>query len=274
MRRLIPLFLAALSTTTVPAAEPFLEKVDVFKAGERGYRTYRIPGIVVTTSGTVLAYCEARKGGRGDWGTIDIMMRRSLDGGRTWEKRRKIVTPPERVVQNPVALAQNLARPGEITVNNPVAIVETRPGVVHFLYCIEYARCYYMRSDDDGKTFTDPVDITPTFDRFRSDYDWKVLATGPGHPVLDPRTRAKLPLQRHQQQMPGLVTKTIRQHRPDLLGRGCDDDLGVKRLAAPGKPQHGDREYGNRQCESPPGHRITFALFREDNVARRRAWPA
>ena len=41
--------------------------------------------IVVTAKGTLLAYCEARKGGRGDWGTIDVMLRRSSDGGKTWQ---------------------------------------------------------------------------------------------------------------------------------------------------------------------------------------------
>src|SRR5262245_43733256 len=42
-------------------AEPFLEKTDLFEAGKDGYALYRIPGVVVTTKGTVLAYCEARK---------------------------------------------------------------------------------------------------------------------------------------------------------------------------------------------------------------------
>lgn len=55
------------------AAAPFLEKVDVFEAGTAGYAHYRIPAIVVTTKGTVLAFSEARKNTGGDWGTIDIM---------------------------------------------------------------------------------------------------------------------------------------------------------------------------------------------------------
>ena len=82
MRRLLPLILAALISFPAFAAEPFIEKVDVFQAGERGYRTYRIPGIVVTTKGTLLAYGEARKGSKSDWGVIDVWMRRSRDGGQ------------------------------------------------------------------------------------------------------------------------------------------------------------------------------------------------
>ncbi len=67
------------------SVEPLLQKTNLFEAGKAGYATYRIPGIVVTTRGTLLAYCEARKSLQGDWGTIFIMMRRSTVGGKTWE---------------------------------------------------------------------------------------------------------------------------------------------------------------------------------------------
>ena len=187
--------------------KPFLKKTNLFEAGKAGYATYRIPGIVVTTRGTLLAYCEARKSLQGDWGTIDIMMRRSTDGGKTWEKQRKIVNIEGEVTQNPVALKQNLAKEGEITINNPVAIVDHKTNAIHFLYCVEYARCYYMRSDDDGRTFTKPLDITETFEKFRSPanggyesepsvagYDWKVLATGPGHGIQLKNGRLLVPV--------------------------------------------------------------------------------
>ncbi|MEZ6122395.1 MAG: exo-alpha-sialidase [Planctomycetaceae bacterium] len=160
-----------------------VEKIDLFEAEKDGYELYRIPGIVVTKSGTVLAYCEARKSAKGDWGRIDVLLRRSVDGGRTWQPRQQLVKVDGDLPINPVAAAQNLDRPGENTVNNPVAIVDQQTGAIHFLYCLEYMRCFYMRSDDDGQTWTDAVEITPAFDAFRRDYDWKVLATGPGHAI-------------------------------------------------------------------------------------------
>ena len=66
------------------AGEPRLEKADLFEAGKGGHKLYRIPGIVVTAKGTVLAYCEARRHTGLDWDDIEILLRRSTDGGATW----------------------------------------------------------------------------------------------------------------------------------------------------------------------------------------------
>jgi sialidase-1 len=179
---LLPFFLLMLIAPIARTAEPLLEKIDLFVGGEGGYALYRIPGIVVTKGGTVLAYCEARRTGKSDWDTIDIMLRRSTDGGRTWSKRGKIAEVPGPKMKNPVALAQKLADPDDVTYNNPVAFVDHN-GAVHMLFCLEYSRCFYIRSDDDGATWTPPVEITAAFEPFKTDYDWKVLATGPGHGI-------------------------------------------------------------------------------------------
>lgn len=73
LRSLLPLglflastFALAITSASAPAAQPFIEKTDLFEAGQEGYALYRIPGIVVTNMGTILAYREARKSGRGD----------------------------------------------------------------------------------------------------------------------------------------------------------------------------------------------------------------
>ena len=204
---------------TAASEKPVMNKTDLFEAGTAGYATYRIPGMVVTNTGTLLAYCEARKSLQGDWGAIDIMMRRSADGGATWETQRKIVNIEGKVTQNAVALKQNLAQEGEITINNPVAIVDRQIDAVHFLYCVEYARCYYMRSDDDGRTFTEPVNITGTFDMFRDEYDWKVLATGPGHGIQLRNGRLLVPV--------WLSTGTGgHAHRPSCVSVVYSDDNG------------------------------------------------
>lgn len=158
-----------------------LEKLDLFTAGTGGYTHYRIPGLVVTASGSLIAYCEGRHDARGDWGDIDVLLRRSTDGGRTWASQQLLVDIQEEIV-NPVSAAHDIAGSGSAA-NNPLAIADRRTGAVHFLYCAEYARCYYMRSEDDGRTFSKPTDITAAFEGYREEYPWAVIATGPGHGI-------------------------------------------------------------------------------------------
>jgi sialidase-1 len=188
MKKYTFLFLAASA-----ALASGLDTQDLFIGGQGGYRNYRIPGLVVTAKGTVLAYAEARRGSQTDWGVIDIMLRRSTDRGKTWSEPKIIANVEGPKPKNPVALAQNLAQPDEVTYNNPVAIVD-RGGPVHFVFCLEYMHAFYMRSDDDGVTFTKPVEITATFDEFRKDYAWKVLATGPAHGIQTKSGRLIVPV--------------------------------------------------------------------------------
>ena len=215
------------------SAEPLLEKRDLFQAGQEGYALYRIPGLAVTAKGTVLAYCEARRTGKSDWDTIDLYLRRSTDGGKTWSPRQKLAEVPGPKTKNPVALAQNLASSDDVTYNNPVAIAG-RDGSVHFLFCLEYARCFYLRSDDDGQTFSRPVEITEAFDRFRPEYDWKVLATGPGHGIQLRSRRLVVPV--------WLSTGTGgHAHRPSVTATIISDDNGRTwqrgDIAVPNTPQ-------------------------------------
>src|SRR4051794_39673560 len=175
------LFLATVSTGL--AVPPLLEKVDLFKAGDAGITLYRIPGIVVTTNGTVLAYCEARRNSNSDWADSETWLRRSTNGGVSWDAARKIAHFGERLPRGSVALAHKEGSADDQTVNNPVAIADRQTGEVHFLYCVNYQRCFYLRSVDNGLTFTPPADITPVFEKFRPEYDCNVIATGPGHGI-------------------------------------------------------------------------------------------
>jgi sialidase-1 len=173
------------------AAPPLLEKTDLWQA-DQYYAMYRIPGIVVTKSGVVLAYCEARKSGN-DWASIDVVMRRSTDGGVTFSEQKVISHVAGKIDRNPVAIERKQSSPTDVTHNNPVAIVD-RNGSVHFLFCLEYMRVFYMRSDDDGKTFTEPVEITSAFERIRPSYAWRVVATGPGHGIQLENGRLLVPV--------------------------------------------------------------------------------
>ena len=87
----------------------------LFKAGEAGYVSFRIPAIAITPKGTILTFCEARRYSKSDWADIDILMRRSTDGGNTWEPSVTLVDGSGDFEVNPVSLQQNLATEGEGT---------------------------------------------------------------------------------------------------------------------------------------------------------------
>jgi sialidase-1 len=176
---------------------------DLFRAGEGPYYHYRIPGLVVTPGGRLLAYCEARTESS-DWAPSDILLRGSDDGGRTWDE--------------PQALAA-YADYGPSCMNNPVAISDPVGSAVHFLYCHDYGRAYYRRSDDDGRTFAPPVEITTTFADFTLEYAWTVLAIGPGHGIQLDSGRLLAPV--------WLSDSPVRSHDPSRAAVIYSDDHGA-----------------------------------------------
>ncbi len=168
-----------------------LQPVDVFPAGLNGVTLYRIPGIVVTKQGTVLSYCEARRNTVADWGEIEVHLRRSVDGGTHWLPSAKIAHEGMRMEGNP---AKTKGGEHEQTVNNPVAIVDPSSERIVMLYCVNYARCFQIESEDDGQSWSMPVEITAAFEPFRKHHDWQVIATGPGHGIAISSGRMVVPV--------------------------------------------------------------------------------
>src|SRR2546421_656398 len=111
------------------ADEPFIQKQDLFTAGQGGYAVYHIPGVAVTAKGTVLAWCEARKKG-GDWDDIRILLRRSVDDGKTFGEAITFPDVPGPKEKNPFALRVKNVKATDVTYNNPVVIPD-RDGTVH-----------------------------------------------------------------------------------------------------------------------------------------------
>jgi len=216
MKTSASLLLILLLTCIVSAAEPLFEKVPVFPPGLNQVARYRIPGLVVTPKGTVLAYSEARRNNSSDWGEIEIHLRRSTDGGKTWADSQHIAHHGSRLEGNP---RKKEGGETEQTVNNPVAIVDHQTGAIEFLYCINYARCYAMRSTDDGLTWTAPIDITATFEPFRKHHDWKVIATGPGHGIQLKSGRLVVPI--------WLAYGAVGDHKPSAAATIYSDDHGT-----------------------------------------------
>src|SRR5882672_10992580 len=89
LRRLALVAVGWLAGALVRAAAG-VEQVDVYVSGQDGYHTYRIPAVIHAKNGDLLAFAEGRKNGGGDAGDIDLLVKRSTDGGRTWGAQQLI----------------------------------------------------------------------------------------------------------------------------------------------------------------------------------------
>lgn len=221
------LLLLLVSLTGIALADPAeqpITKTVLFAAGDFDYASFRIPAIVVTPQQTVLVAAEARKNNRNDWGLIDILYRRSLDNGLTWEAARPLVRQqdlPTDIVVNP-ATTTKTARPPGFTISNATWIIDAKQGRTLFLFCVEYMRCFIIESTDGGDTFSKPREITDAFAGYRqkSGYDWRVIATGPGHGVQLASGRLVVPV--------WLSTSDGgNPHRPSVSGTIYSDDGGT-----------------------------------------------
>ena len=88
------LFVSALALPDQSASSGQFQQTDVFISGTDGYHTYRIPSLLVTENGTLLAFCEGRKKSRGGSGDIDLLVKRSQDCGKTWPVSRVLYPEP------------------------------------------------------------------------------------------------------------------------------------------------------------------------------------
>lgn len=161
----------------------------VFEAGKEGHAIYRIPAIISLPNGDLMAFAEGRVNGSDDFGDVNLVMKRSLDGGFTW---------------SPI---QTLVDYDSLQAGNPAPVVdlfdpEYPQGVVYLFYNTgnnhEYdirmnwgvREVWMMKSFDLGKTWEEPRNITlqvhkpnnPDFNpAYTNPEDWRHYANTPGH---------------------------------------------------------------------------------------------
>jgi sialidase-1 len=157
--------------------KPVFEETDLFISGTNGYDTYRIPSLITTKTGALLAFCEGRKNGQEDSGDIDLLFKRSTDGGKTWSAQKVIWDDGKNVCGNPcpvvdletgtiwLLMTWNNGSDNEMTIDLGLSR-DTR-------------RVFICSSKDDGLTFSKPVDITSSVKPGL----WRWYATGPGRGI-------------------------------------------------------------------------------------------
>ncbi|MEU6256399.1 sialidase family protein [Streptomyces sp. NPDC047043] len=188
MRRTLLVTLALLAPLTATAhtsAATGCASSVPYVSGEGGYDTYRIPATVTTGRGTVLAFAEGRHNGAGDTGHIDVVLRRSGDGGCTWGPMRVVAAGDGNTRGNPAPVVDpHTGAVVLVTSYNSGAVTEAQ--IMRGEVTPEQSRgVFVQRSWDDGLHFTPPRDITAEV----KPADWRWYATGPGHAVALTRGR-------------------------------------------------------------------------------------
>jgi len=158
-------------------------QTDVYVQQTAGYHTYRIPALVVTAQNTVLCFAEGRKNSASDSGDIDLLIKRSSDGGKTWSQQ---------------TIVHEEGGDAPITIGNPCPIVD-KDNVIHLLLTRNNKELLYTRSSADGLTWAPPAEITNTLRSFNFDtrsfnFDTKRIGTGPIHGIQNRTGRLLVPV--------------------------------------------------------------------------------
>lgn len=181
------LFLSVFAACLISAVSA--QETVVFRSGEDGYASYRIPAIIKNKNGDLIAFSEGRVDHAGDYGNVDIVYKISQDQGKTWGKLN-VAADYDKLQAGNVAPVVDLTDPaypaGRIflfynTGNNHEGEVRKGKGL---------REVWYITSTDGAKTWSEPVNITsqthrPNQPQVNPEYtfkeDWRTYANTPGH---------------------------------------------------------------------------------------------
>ena len=156
------------------AQEAFFTQKDIYVSGTDGYHTFRIPSIIVTPQGTLLAFCEGRKYQRSDTGDIDLVLKRSHNNGKIWEPMQLVWDDGPNVCGNPCAVIDR--ETGTIWLLMTHNLGEDHERQIWDQTSKGERTVWVAKSIDDGATWSRPMEITET----TKAANWTWYATGPG----------------------------------------------------------------------------------------------
>ena len=146
----------------------------VYTSGRNGYHTFRIPSVIVTSQGTLLAFAEGRQRSQSDSGDIDLVLRRSTDQGRTWGPMQIVWDDHGNTCGNPCAVLDRTT--GRVWLLMTWNVGQDREPQVIAQTSQDTRRVFVTYSSDDGRTWAKPREITASV----KSQNWTWYATGPG----------------------------------------------------------------------------------------------
>ena len=162
-------------------------KVAVFVSGQEGYKIFRIPAIVVSTRGTLLAFCEGRRHGGSDTGDIDTVLKRSFDGGKTWGPLQVVWDDGPHVCGNPSPVVDRAT--GIIWLHMTRNDGRDSQGAIDAGTSREPRTAWVTKSSDDGATWSKSIDISPMV----REPHWRWYGTGPCNGIQTRTGRLVIP---------------------------------------------------------------------------------
>ncbi len=167
-------FILGLASVPAAAQAVHFDEAAIFSAGQDGYHTFRIPALLATPTGALLAFCEGRRLGRSDSGAIDLVLKRSHDGGNTWSPLQVVWTDGRNTCGNPCPV--NDSRSGRILLPMTWNRGDDHGRSLHDGTGSDTRLVFLTHSDDDGKSWAPARAITSQ----AKHPDWWWYATGPG----------------------------------------------------------------------------------------------
>lgn len=165
--------------------------VDVFTGGQNGYHTYRIPAVITTPKGTLLAFCEGRKLEITDQSPTDMVLKRSLDGGRTWKAMQIILKGVPAAFMDPCPVVDRSTGRVFLLVDRWPAggVKQKRVAGIG----MDSITSWMTSSTDEGVSWSEPVNLTAMVKK----PEWAGIVHGPGVGIQARDGRLIIPCSRY-----------------------------------------------------------------------------
>ena len=169
-------FFTGCKTSEQSLVPKIIHKV-LYASSSEGYNTFRIPAIVTSKNGTLLAFAEGRKNSSSDTGDIDLVLKRSTDNGKSWSALSVIWDDGDNVCGNPAPVV-------DYTTGTIYLLSTWNLGGDHESQIIDQSskdsrRIFILKSTDNGQTWSSPQEITKSVKLA----NWTWYATGPCHGI-------------------------------------------------------------------------------------------